>query len=537
MSEEFDIEALLDAPYKNQNTTFVNQSSQIITPQNGNVLVNNTELNNFDSINDEKAQPSVTTQDLSNQNSNNVDITKQEVRNLSVENSRSHEKSERSRDPHREISRERRYSKSKKDQRSRSRSRDRRRYSDRKSRSRSKDRYRKRERSRDRNRKNKSKSRERSPVLSKFERDQRTVFVMQLSRSLTQRELVDFFSKAGKVRSAKIITDRITRKPKGIGYVEFREIESAINAVALSGQQLRGIPIIVQFSEAEKNQQAQTKVYTSSEVQNPSILKNRRVYVSRIPTVLEESDLEQVFEVFGSIEKCVFVPSESENKNHRAYIQYFDTKDADLAVEKMDGDNLLGSKIRVRLFNKYDTFPEKPLIKNVVNNNISQRSQTQSYSSKPIQGTQAAPDYQNSLSQSSTSPQINRLDSLRQAGYDVPESFSRREMILKNQILQNTEQIVSDSILLGNMFDPENETEPNWAAELQEEIGEEVLKYGSIKHIRLIPESKGEVYIKFDSVESAKEALSELNGRWFDGKQVSAKFISPVDYESKFPGF
>ncbi|OLY80855.1 putative RNA-binding protein 23 [Smittium mucronatum] len=63
------------------------------------------------------------------------------------------------------------------------------------------------------------KDREKSPVLTDIERDQRTVFVMQLARSLRTRELIEFFSKAGSVRSAKIISDRASRRSKGQGWI------------------------------------------------------------------------------------------------------------------------------------------------------------------------------------------------------------------------------------------------------------------------------------------------------------------------------
>jgi RNA-binding protein 23/39 len=37
---------------------------------------------------------------------------------------------------------------------------------------------------------------------------------------------------------------------------------------------------------------------------------------------------------------------------------------------------------------------------------------------------------------------------------------------------------------------------------------------------------QGEIYVKYDSVESAKKAIDALNGRWFGGRQASAAFIS-----------
>lgn len=101
----------------------------------------------------------------------------------------------------------------------------------------------------------------------------RSVFVSQLSARVTDRELGQFFDvKAGRVREAKVITDRISRRSKGsvappawlptqlttcrVGYVEFVDLESVTKALGLTHTKLLGIPIIVQFTEAEKNRQA-----------------------------------------------------------------------------------------------------------------------------------------------------------------------------------------------------------------------------------------------------------------------------------------
>ena len=37
---------------------------------------------------------------------------------------------------------------------------------------------------------------------------------------------------------------------------------------------------------------------------------------------------------------------------------------------------------------------------------------------------------------------------------------------------------------------------------------------------------KGEIYVKFETVNAAKEAIEGLNGRWFGGRQITAAFIS-----------
>lgn len=52
--------------------------------------------------------------------------------------------------------------------------------------------------------------------LSEEQREMRSIFVSQLAARVTDRELGIFFeSQAGKVRDARVIVDRITRRSKG----------------------------------------------------------------------------------------------------------------------------------------------------------------------------------------------------------------------------------------------------------------------------------------------------------------------------------
>ena len=37
---------------------------------------------------------------------------------------------------------------------------------------------------------------------------------------------------------------------------------------------------------------------------------------------------------------------------------------------------------------------------------------------------------------------------------------------------------------------------------------------------------KGEIYVQFETVDAAKNAIEGMNGRWFGGRQISAAFIS-----------
>jgi len=79
------------------------------------------------------------------------------------------------------------------------------------------------------------------------------LFVGRLSWDTTDTTLKDFFSQAGNVISASVITDRYTGKSKGFGFVEMSTEEEAEKAKNdLNGQALDGRTIAV--SEARPMQ-------------------------------------------------------------------------------------------------------------------------------------------------------------------------------------------------------------------------------------------------------------------------------------------
>ncbi|MGB0062317.1 RNA recognition motif domain-containing protein [Candidatus Binatus sp.] len=72
------------------------------------------------------------------------------------------------------------------------------------------------------------------------------VYVGNLAESVTRDELRALFSKVGKVAGALVITDKLTGKSRGFGFVEMVEVEDAINAaVYFSGTELEGRKIHV----------------------------------------------------------------------------------------------------------------------------------------------------------------------------------------------------------------------------------------------------------------------------------------------------
>lgn len=62
------------------------------------------------------------------------------------------------------------------------------------------------------------------------------LFVGGLPFTTTEQELQDMFSKAGKIVSVKIITDKFTGRSKGFGFVEFETDDEAKKAIEMFNQ-------------------------------------------------------------------------------------------------------------------------------------------------------------------------------------------------------------------------------------------------------------------------------------------------------------
>ncbi|KAG8088534.1 hypothetical protein GUJ93_ZPchr0010g7627 [Zizania palustris] len=129
------------------------------------------------------------------------------------------------------------------------------------------------------------------------ERDQRTVFAFQLSLKADERDVYEFFSRAGKVRDVRLIMDRNSRRSKGVGYIEFYDVMSVPMAIALTGQMLLGQQVMVKPSEAEKNL-VQSNVASGGTALGGA----RKLYVGNLHANITEDQLRQVFEPFGQVE-------------------------------------------------------------------------------------------------------------------------------------------------------------------------------------------------------------------------------------------
>lgn len=348
--------------------------------------------------------------------------------------------------------------------------------------------------------------------LTPEERDQRTVFCMQLSQRIRGRDLEEFFSSVGKVRDVKLITCNKTRRFKGIAYVEFKDPESVPLAMGLTGQKLLGVPIMVQPTQAEKNRQGNT----AAPMMMPTDLKGpMRLYVGSLHFNITEDMLRGIFEPFGKIDSIQLImdPETGRSKGY-GFITFHNADDAKKALEQLNGFELAGRPMKVgNVQERTDNIAGSSLLdtdeldRSGIDLGATGRLQLM-YKLAEGTGMQLPPAAANAL---------NLANALPQAVQPAPP-------------------IATQCFMLANMFDPANESNPNWDVEIRDDVIEECNKHGGVLHVYVDKVSpSGNVYVKCPTIATAVASVNSLHGRWFAGRVITAAYVPLLNYHSLFP--
>ncbi len=72
------------------------------------------------------------------------------------------------------------------------------------------------------------------------------IYISNLSFTVGDEDLKNLFAEYGTVNSAKVITDKLSGRSRGFGFVEMADAEAAEKAVkALDGRNIDGRPVVV----------------------------------------------------------------------------------------------------------------------------------------------------------------------------------------------------------------------------------------------------------------------------------------------------
>ncbi|XP_057417519.1 uncharacterized protein LOC130711793 [Lotus japonicus] len=368
------------------------------------------------------------------------------------------------------------------------------------------------------------------------ERDQRTVFAYQMPLKATERDVYEFFSKAGKVRDVRLIMDRNSRRSKGVGYIEFYDAMSVPMAIALSGQLLLGQPVMVKPSEAEKNLVQSTATSGAAGVAGPYGAVDRKLYVGNLHFNMTESQLREIFEPFGPVE-VVQLPLDLETGHCKGFgfIQFAHLEHAK-AAQSLNGKlDIAGRTIKVSSVTDHvgsqDTTAKSADFDDD-EGGLALNAQSRALLMQKLD--------RSGIAASIGMPTVNGSAPAQQASLPIGNPGIIPVPTLPTQIMptQVAEPVgnPSECLLLKNMFDPTTETEPDFDLDIKEDVEEECSKFGRVKHIYVDKRSAGFVYLQFDTVEAASAAQRAMHTRWFARRLISAIYMQPQVYEAKFKG-
>lgn len=200
---------------------------------------------------------------------------------------------------------------------------------------------------------------------------------------MTQRDLGEFFEeKLGEdtVRDVRIVTDKVTGRSKGIGYVELMSEDLVEKAINLSGNIIYGIPILVQLTEAARNRgegasTAMAPIRPNLPGLDPAALNKlpmpphlvvaagqvapghrnatfhpnteARLYVGSLHFSLTDTDIKAIFEPFGEIDHVDLHREPTGKSKGFAFVQFRSPDDAERAIEHMNGFELAGRNVSI----------------------------------------------------------------------------------------------------------------------------------------------------------------------------------------------
>lgn len=458
--------------------------------------------------------------------------------------------------------------------------------------------------------------RERDKELEALDRDTRTVFAYNLPIKGDERDIFEFFSKAGRVNDVRIICDRHTKRSKGFAYVEMADRADVLNAVALTGQPLKGQQVMVKMSEAEKNLawEASQQAAISGKTDPVQALGPGPITlaVANVLLSLTEADLAPIFAPFGTVMNIKLIRDAVGNSAGRAYVKFSSSADAARAMADLNGLDLAGQRLKITIVPPGTVGGGKPkgipgflqtaaaaaaglpgaagaMLPGTAPNALASMPNAMSglggsgamsgvgsmagLGAMGMGGTQmgmpgmmpgdagnagmmgmmeqdnlAQDDARGGLRLTSQSRAALMSRLAQGAGLTVPETVQfppppvaqqagpvvDPSLSLEQGMLGPASPIPTPCLLLKNMFDPAEETEPNWDLEICEDVKAECSKYGEVVHAYVDRNSKGFVYLKFVAPAGAAAAQAALNGRWFAGKRIAADFQFLQPYNQHF---
>ncbi|CAG8470185.1 5706_t:CDS:2 [Diversispora eburnea] len=175
-----------------------------------------------------------------------------------------------------------------------------------------------------------------------------TVFVGNLSYNIDEDRLAQELEEAGEITDVRIIYDKESGRPKGFGYVEFSNSESAKKALSFSGKDVDGRSIKVDLADQKpKNGGGGNANNNNNGFQKDLSEPSDTLFIGNLSFTAEEDTIWKTFEKYGQI-NSVRLPTFPDTGGRKGfgYVTFTDVTSAQEAME-LQGTRIDGRAVRL----------------------------------------------------------------------------------------------------------------------------------------------------------------------------------------------
>ncbi|RWR81187.1 heterogeneous nuclear ribonucleoprotein 1-like protein [Cinnamomum micranthum f. kanehirae] len=180
--------------------------------------------------------------------------------------------------------------------------------------------------------------------------DQGKLFIGGISWETSEEKMREYFSKYGEVVQTVIMTDKMTGRPRGFGFVVFAD-PSILDRVLLDKHTIDGRTVEAKRALSREEQQ------TSTRSANPNAgksfasggnIRTKKIFVGGLPPTLTEEGFRQYFENYGTVTDVVVMYDQSTQRPRGFGFISFDTEDAVDRVLHKSFHDLNGKLVEVK---------------------------------------------------------------------------------------------------------------------------------------------------------------------------------------------
>ncbi|KAK2956216.1 putative Polyadenylate-binding protein [Blattamonas nauphoetae] len=163
-----------------------------------------------------------------------------------------------------------------------------------------------------------------------------TVILRFIPTSWTRDDFLQYVSQFGAVKSTKLSHNRATNQNRGFGFVTYDDEEAAVSCLAtVNGAVIEGRRLKAEYAHADN------KKYLNS-----------TCYVSRFGPDLRPDQLVSLFSNYGTVAEVHILKNETGCSRGAGFVRMTTHKEAESAVESLNGVELMGRKLFVKMHNR-----------------------------------------------------------------------------------------------------------------------------------------------------------------------------------------